>query len=61
MLYMLEGCEVRSSFLKLMIMITYIKVMQKLYLGIWSMLLSTSTSYKPSKSLFWDVQRHVIV
>ena len=61
MLYMLEGCEVRSSFLKLMIMITYIKVMQKLYLDIWSMLLSTSTSYKPFKSLFWDVQRHVIV
>ena len=41
MLHMLEVCEVRSSFLKLMIMITHIKMMQIPYLDIWSMLLST--------------------
>ena len=62
MLHMLEVCdEVRSSFLKLII-ITHIKMMQIPYLDIWSMLLSTSaSSYKLLKSLLWDVQRHVIV
>ena len=50
MLHMLEVCEVRSSFLKLMIMITHIKIMQILYLDIWSMLLSTSVSHKLFKS-----------
>ena len=62
MLRMLDVYEVRSSFLKLMIMITHIKMMQIPYLDIWSMLLSTSaSSYKLLKSLLWDVQRHVIV
>ena len=51
MLHMLEVCEVRSSFLKLMIMITHIKMMQIPYLDIWSMLLSTNVSYKLFKSL----------
>ena len=60
MLHMLEVCEVRSSFLKLMIMITHIKIMQIPNLNIWSMLLSTSASYKLFKSLLWDVQRHAI-
>ena len=35
---MLEVCEVRSSFLKLMMMITHIKLMQIPYLDIWSMI-----------------------
>ena len=48
---MLEVCETMSSFLKLMIMITHIKMMQIPYLDIWSMLLSTSASYKLFKSL----------
>ena len=63
MLHMLEikVCEVRSSFLKLMIMIIHIKMMQIPYLDIWPMLLSISVSYKLLKSLLWDVQRHVIV
>ena len=63
MLHMLEikVCEVRSSFLKLMIMITHIKMMQIPYLDIWPMLLSISASYKLFRSLLWDVQRHVIV
>ena len=61
MLHMLEVCEVRSSFLKLMITITHIKTMQIPYLDIWSMLLSASVSYKLFKSPLWDVQRHVIV
>ena len=61
MLHMLEICEVRSSFLKLMIMITQIKMMKIPYLDIWSMLLSTSGSYKLFKSLYCDVQRHVMV
>ena len=61
MLHMLEVCEVRSSFLKLMIMITHIKMMQIPYLDIWSMLLSTSASYKLFKSLLWDVQKQFIV
>ena len=52
---------VKSSFLKLMIMITHIKMMQISYLDIWSMLYSTSTSYKLFKSLLWNVQKHVIV
>ena len=51
MLHMLEVCEVRSSFLKLMITITHIKMMQIPYLDIWSMLLSTNVSYKLFKSL----------
>ena len=46
MLHMVEVCEVRSSFLKLMIMITHIKMMQIPYFDIWPMLLSTSASYK---------------
>ena len=51
MLHMLEVCdEVRSSFLKLII-ITHIKMMQIPYLDIWSMLLSTNVSYKLFKSL----------
>ena len=36
-------------------------MMQIPYLDIWSMLLSTSASYKLFKSLLWNVQRHVIV
>ena len=61
MLHMLEVCEVRSSFLKLMIMITHIKMMQIPYLDIWSLLLSKKgASYELFKSLLWDVQRHVI-
>ena len=52
--------EVRSSFLKLMIMITHVKIKQIPDLDIWSMLLSTGASYKLFKSLLWDVQRHVI-
>ena len=52
--------EVRSSFLKLMIMITHVKIKQIPNLDIWSMLLSTGASYKLFKSLLWDVQRHVI-
>ena len=48
---MFEVCEVRSNFLKLMIMVTHIKIMQMPYLDIWSMLLSTSVSYKLFKSL----------
>ena len=51
MLHMLEVCEVRSSFLKLMIMITHIKMMEIPYLDIWSMPLSTSASCKLLKSL----------
>ena len=51
MLHMLEVFEVRSSFLKLMITITHIKMMQIPYLDIWSMLLSTNVSYKLFKSL----------
>ena len=51
MFQMLEVCEVRSSFLKLMIMITNIKMMQIPYLDIWSILLSRSVSYKLFKSL----------
>ena len=61
MLHTLEVCEVRSSFLKLMIMITHIKMMQIPYVDIWSMLLSISASYKLFKSIVWDFQRHVIV
>ena len=57
MLHMLEICEVRSSFLKLIIMITHIKMMKIPCLDTWSMLLSTSASYKLFKSLLW----HVIV
>ena len=60
MLHMLEVCEVRSSYLKL-IMITHIKVMQIPCLDLWSILLSKNVSYKLFKSLLWDVQRHVIV
>ena len=48
---MLEVCEVRSSYLKLAIMITHIKMMQMAYLDIWSRLLSTSASNKLFKSL----------
>ena len=48
---MLEVCEVRSSYLKLTIMITHIKMMQMPYLDIWSRLLSTSASNKLFKSL----------
>ena len=55
MLHMLEVCEVRSSFLKLMMMITHIKLMQIPYLDIWSMFFSTSASYKLFRSLLWDV------
>ena len=51
MLHMLEVCEVSSSFLKLMIMITHIKMMQIPYLYIWSRLLSTSASYKLFKAI----------
>ena len=56
MLHMLEICEVRSSFLKLIIMI-HIKMMKIPCLDTWSMLLSTSASYKLFKSLL----SHVIV
>ena len=59
MLHVLEVCGVRSSFLKLMIMITQIKMMKIPYLDIWAMLLPTSVSYKLFKSLLLDVQRHV--
>ena len=59
MLHMLEVCDVRSGFLKLMTMITQIKIMQIPYFDIWAMLLSTSVSYKLFKSLLWDVQRYV--
>ena len=52
---MLEVCETMSSFLKLMIMITHIKMVQIPYLDLWSMLLSTSAS------LLQDVQGHVSV
>ena len=58
---MLEVCETMSSFLKLMIMITHIKMVQIPYLDLWSMLLSTSASYKLLKSLLQDVQGHVSV
>ena len=58
---MLEVCEAMSSFLKLMIMITHIKMVQIPYLDLWSMLLSTSASYKLFKSLLQDVQGHVSV
>ena len=34
MLHLLEGCEVRSSLLKLMIMMTHIKMMQIPYLDL---------------------------
>ena len=51
MWHVLEVCEVRSSFLKLMIMTTHIKMMQIPHLDMWSMLLSTSVSYKLFKSL----------
>ena len=61
MLHMLEVCEVKSSYLNLMIMLTHIKMMQIPYLDIWSMLLSTSASYKLFKSLLWDVQKQFIV
>ena len=51
MLHMLEVCEVRSSFLKLMIMIAHIKIIQIPCLDIWPMLLSKNASHKLFKSL----------
>ena len=56
MLRMLDVYEVRSSFLKLMIMITHIKMIQIPCLEMWSMLLSTSASYKLFKSTDMLVQ-----
>ena len=64
MLHMLEVCEVSSSFLKLMIMITHIKMMQIPYFtygqGFSQQVLHTSC-LKLFKSLLWNVQRLVIV
>ena len=52
-LQMLEVCDVRSEPPKTD---EHIKVMEILYLDIWSMLLSTSTSYKLLKPFVLDTQ-----
>ena len=51
MLHLLKFVMSGLSFLKLMIMIEYIKMMQTPYLDIWSIVFSTSASYKLFKSL----------